>query len=69
MKTLMSLGVGKCRLCLQAPVGKFSSPRELAGKRIVTSFPHLARTYFAKFEAEGLPATTIKSVALNHTLC
>jgi ATP phosphoribosyltransferase len=60
VRSLMSLGIGKCRLCLQAPIGQYASPKDLAGKRIVTSFPNLARKYFDKLEAEGYPHTTIK---------
>ncbi len=43
---LMRLGMGKCRLCVQAPVGTVKDPVELCGKRIVTSFPNLASAFF-----------------------
>ena len=46
----LKLGFGKCRLCLQAPVADaFSGPEELVGKRIVTTFTSMARSYFDKF--------------------
>jgi ATP phosphoribosyltransferase len=46
----MELGFGKCRLCVQAPVtSKITDPAKLAGKRIVTSFPHLTKKYFEQF--------------------
>lgn len=59
---LMEIGFGKCRLCLQAPIGKFAQASDLAGKRIVTSFPTLAKAYFKKFEDLAFPPTTIKFV-------
>eukprot|EP00123_Amoebidium_parasiticum_P008044 comp18542_c0_seq1/m.19986 comp18542_c0_seq1/g.19986 ORF comp18542_c0_seq1/g.19986 comp18542_c0_seq1/m.19986 type:complete len:299 (-) comp18542_c0_seq1:603-1499(-) len=48
---LLQLGYGKCRLCVQAPVrlmddGTIKDPKDLCGKRIVTSFPHLAGEFF-----------------------
>lgn len=46
VKVLCRLGIGKCRLCVQAPIGTVKDVRELAGKRIVTSFPHLAQKFF-----------------------
>lgn len=49
---LMPLNIGKCSLCVQAPVGKYSSAEELAGSRIVTSFPDTAKKYFAQFDVE-----------------
>lgn len=49
IEVLTKLGFGKCKLSVQAPVGSVSGPAELAEKRIVTSFPNLARHYFAMF--------------------
>ena len=41
------LGFGKCRLCVQAPVAaEYKGPEALLGKRLVTSFPQLARKFF-----------------------
>ena len=46
------LGFGKCTLAVQGPVSEhIDDVSTLAGKRIVTSFPNLARQYFAKLEA------------------
>ena len=51
VETKIKLGFGKCKLCVQAPVqSNIKSPSELAGKRIVTSFPNLTRKYFRKIE-------------------
>ncbi|CAH0367162.1 unnamed protein product [Pelagomonas calceolata] len=47
---LMRLGMGKCRLSVQAPAGSTQDPRQLAGKRVVTSFPVLTKKYFAGLE-------------------
>lgn len=47
---LLRLGIGKCRLSVQAPVGKYESGEELAGLRIATSFPRLARQFFQNYE-------------------
>lgn len=42
---------GKCRLCVQAPVKSgITDPRQLVGKRIVTSFTHLAEKYFRELD-------------------
>ena len=43
---MMKLGMGNCKLCFQAPVGKVTDPKQLIGKRIVTSFPNITRSYF-----------------------
>ena len=43
---LMKLGLGKCKLCFQAPIGKVRDPKDLIGKRIVTSFPNITRSFF-----------------------
>jgi len=59
---LMELGFGKCRLSVQAPAGSYESAKDLAGKRIVTSFPELAKKYFAQFESSDAP-TKIKVIS------
>jgi ATP phosphoribosyltransferase len=51
--TILNLEFGKCKLCLQAPVGTFSSASEVAGKRIVTSFPNLAKSFFEKYDNDN----------------
>ena len=44
---VMKLGLGKCKLCLQAPVPhQIKSAKELVGKRIVTSFVNLSKKFF-----------------------
>jgi ATP phosphoribosyltransferase len=58
---LMKLGMGRCRLCVQAPAGAYASADGLAGKRVVTSFPNLSRKYFASRE-NGAP-TKIKCIS------
>jgi ATP phosphoribosyltransferase len=51
--TLMKLGIGKCKLCLQAPKAMGATdPAVFAGKRIVTSFPAIARKFFDGLEAK-----------------
>lgn len=48
---LLELGFGKCRLCVQAPIdSEVKNIYDLAGKRIVTSFPNLARKYLEEVE-------------------
>jgi len=60
---LIKLGIGKCRLCVQGPVGKYKSAEELAGKRIVSSFPKLAQKFFSKFDERLGTKTSIKYVS------
>lgn len=55
---LMKLGMGRCKLCFQAPIGTVASPADLIGKRIVTSFPNLTRKYFDALKKDH--GTTIK---------
>jgi len=63
VETIMNLGFGGCKLCVQAPVtAKITHPRDLAGKRIVTSFPNLAREYFQQFDTPE-KQTSIKFVS------
>lgn len=60
---ILNLGIGKCKLCLQAPIAwKITSPEQLCGKRIVTSFPSLAKAYFDKMDQPG-NTTKIKYVS------
>lgn len=63
IETLSTLPLGQCRLSVQTPRGKYKDPRQLAGKRIVTSFPNLARQYFAKFDRELGVQTSIRYVS------
>jgi len=63
----LRLGFGKCALQVQVPeAGPIKTPRDLAGKRIVTSFEVLAGQYFADIDKEvgleGEKATQIEYV-------
>lgn len=60
---LLRLGFGKCKLGIQAPASDcIKSPADLAGKRIVTSFPAITAKYFKQFEKNGVK-TKIKYVS------
>ena len=53
IETVMDLGFGGCKLQVQVPVsGSYSSPKDLVGRNIGTSFVHLAQRYFANLELE-----------------
>ena len=46
---LLDLGFGKCKLALQAPsTSNYTDPKQLAGHRIVTSFPNLTKKFFGR---------------------
>ena len=65
---LLQLGFGRCELGVQAPVkGQVTSPAQLAGKRIVTSFPNIAREYFKQFELDG--QQTSECWCCGHSCC
>eukprot|EP00285_Hemiselmis_virescens_P015206 CAMPEP_0173385872 /NCGR_PEP_ID=MMETSP1356-20130122/8470_1 /TAXON_ID=77927 ORGANISM="Hemiselmis virescens, Strain PCC157" /NCGR_SAMPLE_ID=MMETSP1356 /ASSEMBLY_ACC=CAM_ASM_000847 /LENGTH=299 /DNA_ID=CAMNT_0014341869 /DNA_START=58 /DNA_END=957 /DNA_ORIENTATION=- len=60
----VDLGFGRCKLSVQAPVrSNITKVSDLAGKRIVTSFPNLAKRFFAKYETAATGATKIKFVS------
>lgn len=60
---IMQLGIGKCRLSVQAPVEcSYIDASQLAGKRIVTSFPFLSEKYFSELEQPGGGKTSIKTI-------
>ena len=62
--TIMPLGFGKCKLSVLAPTAsKITSAASLAGKRIVTSFPNIAKTFFKQYETEATGVTSIKFVS------
>ena len=64
VEVVMRLGFGKCKLAVQAPVVKnITSAAQLAGLRIVTSFPNLAKRFFEKHETAATGATRIKFVS------
>lgn len=64
VQRVLDLGFGKCRLCVQAPVSRnVKDVRELAGKRIVTSFPSLTKKFFDPLDAELGVQTSIRFVS------
>ncbi|CEG37858.1 atp phosphoribosyltransferase [Plasmopara halstedii] len=64
VEELLSLGFGQCSLSVQTPIkDAIKSPRDLAGKRIVTSFPEVTREYFKQFETQETGVTKIKYVS------
>jgi ATP phosphoribosyltransferase len=61
---LLDLGFGKCKLSVQAPVAdKIESIDALAGKRIVTSFPNLTKTFFDEYDEKLGVKTSINYVS------
>ena len=61
---IMDLGFGKCKLCVQAPVAKhISDVADLAGQRIVTSFPDLTKQFFQKYDEEKGVQTKVNFVS------
>jgi ATP phosphoribosyltransferase len=61
---VMDLGFGKCKLCIQAPVDQnVQNAEALAGKRIVTSFPHLTKAFFDPLDSKLGTTTKIKFVS------
>mmetsp|Transcript_68605 Transcript_68605/g.183081 ORF Transcript_68605/g.183081 Transcript_68605/m.183081 type:complete len:240 (+) Transcript_68605:391-1110(+) len=64
VEVVMKLGYGKCKLAVQAPVADgIRDVSYLAGKRIVTSFPTLAKRFFQKYESAATGETKIKFVS------
>lgn len=61
---LLDLGIGRCKLCVQAPVAQnVTDVSTLAGGRIVTSFPFLTEKFFKKFDNEKGVKTKITEVS------
>jgi len=61
---IMDLGFGGCKLCVQAPVAdKLKSAEDLAGKRIVTSFPELTKKFFQPLDEKKGVETKVKFVS------
>ena len=61
---ILDLGFGKCKLCVQAQVSKnITDVSTLAGGRIVTSFPSLAKKFFKKYDDELGVETKVKFVS------
>ena len=64
VEKILDLGFGKCNLCVQAPVvDNVRDVRNLAGKRIVTSFPNLTKSFFNKYDDELGVSTIITYVS------
>ena len=64
VERVMDLGFGKCKLCVQGPVvDKIQNVEELAGKRIVTSFPYLTKQYFDPIDQKKGVTTSINFVS------
>lgn len=61
---IMNLGFGNCKLCVQAPVkDNITNVEALAGKRVVTSFPFLAKRFFDPIDAKLGVTTNINFVS------
>lgn len=62
--TVMKLGFGKCKLCVQAPVSsKITDIEQLAGSRIVTSFPNISEEFFGELDKKHNVNTSVKFVS------
>lgn len=58
VEEVLDLDFGKCSLQVQVPAkGDLTSPEDLIGKNVVTSFTNLAEQYFRKLEAEQVGGT------------
>jgi len=56
VEEVLDLGFGKCSLKVQVPVnGPYKEPKDLIGKKIVTSFMGLTERYFAELEGMEIP--------------
>ncbi len=54
LTTRLELGVGSCRLAVCVPESSaIVAPRDLNGRRVATSFPHITRTYLKDHGAEA----------------
>lgn len=64
VEEVLDLEFGKCKLQVQVPEkGDISTPEQLIGKNIVTSFTALSEKYFKQLSgADAKPKTTIKFV-------
>mmetsp|Transcript_23776 Transcript_23776/g.34684 ORF Transcript_23776/g.34684 Transcript_23776/m.34684 type:complete len:297 (+) Transcript_23776:212-1102(+) len=64
VEQVLELGFGSCKLCVQAQVSKnIKDASELAGGRIVTSFPELTKKYFAPLDEKKGVKTHVKFVS------
>ena len=63
---ILNLGFGACKLQVQVPEkGIIQEPKELIGKNVVTSFIHLAQSYFERLELEDPTHPEDQSVHIN----
>ena len=54
LEEIMDLGFGRCKLQVQVPEkGNISSPEQLVGKNVVTSFTNLSTQYFQALESKA----------------
>lgn len=61
---ILDLGIGKCKLCVQAPVSEnITDVSTLSGGRIVTSFPFLSEKFFRTFDEKKGVKTKITEVS------
>jgi ATP phosphoribosyltransferase len=64
VEKVMDLGFGKCKLSVQAPVvDKYNSVEALAGKRIVTSFPNISKSFFKEYDEKFGVTTSVNYVS------
>lgn len=64
MVDIMGLGFGRCKLCLQAPVAdKITNVKDLAGKRIATSFRNITSKFFKEYDEKAGTNTEINFVS------
>jgi len=64
VESILDLGFGKCKLCVQAPVvDNIRDVDTLAGKRIVTSFPNLTGSFFKGIDEKLGTSTSITYVS------
>lgn len=51
--TRLALGIGKCKLAICVPDDSgITSPAQLSGKRVATSFPNITKRYLAEHKAD-----------------
>ena len=64
VESVLDLGFGKCKLCVQAPVAdQITDVDSLAGKRIVTSFPNITGSFFKEIDEKLGVKTSITYVS------
>ena len=57
VEEVMDLGFGKCALQVQVPMhGEITTPQQLVGRNVVTSFTNLTKAYFAGLEGANSSA-------------